>query len=193
MSVSRRDLAALYAKGDDPWNFRDSAYEHGKFAATAAALPRPRYAHGLEIGCGNGELARHLAPRCARYTGIDAIPAALAAARRAVPEGRFVETFLPAPLPEAGNAPYDLIVLSEILYFLDRGGIADLAARIDAAAPAGDVICVTWRGPSGNPLAGEDALAAYMAASSGRASKCLRRAPLYRIDLLTPLPAGAAP
>lgn len=188
-AVPRGALDALYEATDDPWDFRTSAYEAAKFDATLAALPRARYAHALEIGCGNGELARRIAPRCDAYTGLDAVETALAAARRAVPGGRFVRAFLPGALP-AGT--YDLIVLSEVLYFLAREGIADLAARIDALAPAADVVCVTWRGWSGNPLEGEAALAAFRAATA----RAARRAALeagYRIDLFAPVPGGAAP
>ena len=37
-------------------------------------------AHVLEIGCGNGTLARLLAPRCRRLVAMDCIPAAIRAA-----------------------------------------------------------------------------------------------------------------
>ncbi|ETX26684.1 methyltransferase [Roseivivax isoporae LMG 25204] len=154
-------LQRLYAGTDDPWSFRESAYEQARFRATAAALPRPRYAAALEIGCGNGELARHLAPRCERYHGVDAVEAALAAARCRVPGATFSRLFLPAPLP-AG--PFDLILLSEILYFLDAAGLQALGREV-RRRPAADVVCVTWRGPTGHPLQGEEALARFVAAS----------------------------
>ena len=189
MAVSQERLEALYAQGDDPWGFRSSPYEAAKYAATLAALPHARYAHILEIGCGNGELARRLATRCDRYTGIDAVETALAAARLAVPEGRFVRTFLPGPLPPGA---YDLIVVSEILYFLDRPGLADLAGRIDAAAPDARIVAVTWLGPSGNPLEGMEALDAFRAATP-RSSVPARVEAAYRIDLMGPCPAAPGP
>ncbi len=153
MSATEADLAATYADGPDPWGFRTSAYEAAKFAATRAALPRARYRSGLEIGCGNGELARRLAPLCDAYTGLDAVETALAEARLAVPGARFVRAFLPCPLPPP--VTYDLVVLSEILYFLDPAGIADLARQIP---PAADVLCVTWLGATGYALTGEATL-----------------------------------
>jgi SAM-dependent methyltransferase len=177
--VSRAHLARLYAAGDDPWGFRTSGYEQAKFRATRAALPRRRYRAALEVGCGNGELARHLAPACGTYTGIDAVPAALDAARRAVPSARFEHVFLPAPLPDA---PYDLIVLSEILYFLDAPAIDDLARQIDGRWPAADIVCVTWLGDTGNPLGGAEALGLFFAASQRR-FRPAGAAARYRIDL----------
>lgn len=172
-------LAALYAESDDPWDFRQSPYEQEKFRATCAALPRPRYRSVLELGCGNGELARHIATRCESYTGVDAVETALDAARRAVPQGRFVRAYLPAPLP---GGDHDLILLSEILYFLDAPGIRDLAEQIDRRWPEADLICVSWLGPSGNSLQGHEALNLYRDATP-RAFRCLRPGPDYSIDI----------
>jgi SAM-dependent methyltransferase len=177
--VAPDHLAALYAESDDPWDFRQSPYEQEKFRATCAALPRPRYRSVLELGCGNGELARHIATRCESYTGVDAVETALDAARQAVPRGRFVRAYLPAPLPGGGH---DLILLSEILYFLDAPGIRDLAEQIDRRWPEADLICVSWLGPSGNSLQGQEALDLFRDARP-RAFRCLRPGPGYRIDI----------
>jgi SAM-dependent methyltransferase len=177
-AVDLDHLGTLYADGDDPWGFRSSPYEQAKFRATRAALARPGFGSALELGCGNGELARHIAPICARYTGVDAVDKALQAARRAVPGGRFEQLFLPAPLP---GGPHDLIILSEILYFLDPPGIRALAAQIDSRWPGAELLCVTFLGPSGNALQGGDALDLFRAASARswhRAGGTAR----YRID-----------
>jgi len=175
-------LQALYARTDDPWHFRTSAYERAKYDATLAALPAPRFRHILEVGCGNGALAARLAPRAAAYTGLDGVEVALSAARRAVPSGRFMRGFLPCELPPGA---YDLIVLSEILYFLDRPGLEALARQVDRRWPGANLLCVTWRGPSGNPLEGEEALRLFRAATP-RAATCLMARPEFRIDRFDP-------
>ena len=41
----------LYDGNAEPWRFETSAYEHAKYEATIAALPRQRYRRGIEIGC----------------------------------------------------------------------------------------------------------------------------------------------
>jgi SAM-dependent methyltransferase len=178
-AVSCEQLEGIYAAGDDPWSFRTSAYEQSKFRATCAALPRHRYRSVLELGCGNGELARHIAPRCAAYTGVDAVQTALDAARRALPEGRFHRLFLPAPLPEG---EHDLLLLSEVLYFLDPPGLAALAQQIDRRWPEADLVCVTWLGPSGNALEGEEALDIFRSWSR-RALHRVAASDRYRIDV----------
>ncbi|MEM7709165.1 MAG: class I SAM-dependent methyltransferase [Pseudomonadota bacterium] len=189
MAVSRAHLHGLYAGTDDPWGFRTSPYEAARFAATAAALPRPTYTHALEVGCGNGELACRIAPCCDAYTGLDAVESALAAARTALPRGRFVQVFLPCTLPEAD---YDLIVLSEILYFLDLPGVRDLAAQIDARWPRADVVAVTWLGPSGNPLEGPAAFACFATATDRRRASAPPGDPGHRIDVFEPLDGGGS-
>ncbi len=160
-AVPESRLKEIYGCSDDPWSFRSSAYEQAKFRATADALARTRYRSALEVGCGNGELARHIAPRCDIYTGMDAVATALKAARRAVPLGHFVQAYLPCPLPDGR---YDLIVLSEVLYFLDAPGLVSLAREIAQRWPDAEVLSVTWLGPSGNPLEGTEALGIFAAA-----------------------------
>lgn len=180
IGVSQDHLQALYANEDDPWEFRTSAYERAKFRATADVLLRPTYSSALELGCGNGELARHIAPRCARYTGLDAVACALDAARRVVPEGQFVQAYLPCDLPDG---PHDLIVLSEVLYFLDHDGLFSLGHQLARRWPAAEVVAVTWLGPTGNPLEGEAALMAFVGAvSPGFTATLLARNESYRID-----------
>ena len=142
MGVGRNDLNALYADTPDPWNFEHSDYEQAKFAATRAALTRSRYTSAFELGCGNGQLARHLAPLCESYTGMDAVAIAVETARRAVPKARFIQDFYPCPLPDED---FDLLILSEILYFLDPATLRSLAKEIAASWPRAEVICVIWR------------------------------------------------
>ncbi|MCF7700760.1 SAM-dependent methyltransferase [Loktanella sp. M215] len=160
MSSVLDHLETLYADTDDPWHFATSPYEQAKFRATRKALTRDRYRSALEIGCGNGALARHLAPLCDTYTGIDAIERAVIAARRDVPHARFLQEVYPCALPVA--AP-DLIVLSEVLYFLTPQTIARLACDLVAIAPGAEILCVTYLGETAQALQGVDALAAFHA------------------------------
>ena len=180
-------LRTLYAATDDPWNFRGSPYEARRLADVVRALPRPRYAAALELGCGNGELARRIAPRCDTYTGLDAVPTAIGAARMAVPDGRFVEAFLPCPLPDPPDGgSYDLVLLSEVLYFLDATAIRDLAALIDRNHPGADILAVNWLGATGHAPGGTEAVAAYTSVTP-RAARTVRLTQGYRIDSLSPL------
>lgn len=179
-AIALRQLEALYADGDDPWQFRTSPYEQAKFQATRDALLRTTYGSALELGCGNGELARHLAPRCLSYTGVDAVGSALDGACMAVPKGQFLQAFLPCDLPDGAH---DLIILSEVLYFLDRPAVTALGRQIARRWPEAEVISVNWIGPSGNPLEGEAALAVFTEATGWTfATTLVVRNADYRID-----------
>ena len=136
-------FAELYAAGD-PWD-AGSWYETRKRAAVAAALPRGRYRHAFEPGCGAGELTAELAARCDRVDAADPVPAAVERARtRALAGVRVSQAALPDGIP-AG--PLDLAVFSEVLYYLDDATVAATLDRTVAALePGADVVLVHWRG-----------------------------------------------
>lgn len=187
MGVCRDHLNALYADTADPWNFAQSDYEQAKFAATRAALSRRRYASAFELGCGNGQLARHIAPLCDTYTGMDAVEIALATAQHAVPQARFLQGFYRCALP---RDDFDLLILSEILYFLDRAALRRLAGDIAASWPRAEAICVTYLGETGHELQGREALEVFTAALETHVFEPVTRAEGYRID--RGLPEGAS-
>src|SRR3989344_6515800 len=72
----------------------------------------------LDVGCGNGGLARLITgdPSIA-YTGIDISETAIATARAATPEGRFIVADAEHPPEDLGV--FDVLVFSELLYYLD--------------------------------------------------------------------------
>ncbi len=157
-------LHDLYAHTDDPWHFATSPYEQAKFRATRGALGRDRYAAALEIGCGNGSLAQHLAPVCDSYTGMDAVEKAVAAARIRVPAATFVQGIYPCPLPV--DRP-DLVILSEVLYFLTPDVIRHLASDLIDRATGAEVLCVSYLGDTAQGLQGIEALTVLQTALHG--------------------------
>jgi len=155
MATTLDHLNRLYGDTDDPWNFIDSPYEQQKFCATKDALTRGHYRAALELGCGNGALAQHIAPLCQSYVGVDAVERPLRAARNRVPDARFIIGCYPCPLPDAD---FDLIILSEVLYFLTPETIAHLCRDLTARAPRAEIICTTFLGDTELPLQGAEAL-----------------------------------
>ncbi|WP_324753271.1 SAM-dependent methyltransferase [Roseovarius sp. Pro17] len=180
MGVDLEHLHGLYAGGDDPWAFRTSAYEQQKFAQTRKALARAHYQSAFELGCGNGQLAHHLAGICASYTGMDAVDTALEAARHTVPTANFVKGFYPCALP---SDHFDLLIFSEILYFLDEDSIGALATDVAAKWPNAELICVSYLGPSGNELQGCEAVGMFThALRATHAFDLVQQTEGYRID-----------
>ena len=101
---------------------------------------------------------------------------------RASPSCRFDRRRVPGDWP-AGQ--FDLILLSEIIYYLDRDDLGRLADRVAASASAGaDIVLVHWLGGTNYPLSGDDAAESFLAALAPAA--CLvtqRREANYRIDI----------
>ncbi|WP_165362087.1 class I SAM-dependent DNA methyltransferase [Qipengyuania thermophila] len=176
---------ALYAGGADPWQVTSSAYEQEKYAETLNALPDRRFAHGLEIGCGIGVLSARLLERCGSLTAIDVSPEATARARvRLGGAARVLTGEVPGDWP-AGS--YDLVVLSEILYFLDAGEV-ETAARLTARdlQPGGCCLLVNWTGPNECALDGDEAAELFLAAFTRTrpGARHGTRHERYRIDRL---------
>ncbi len=165
----------LYAAKPDPWGFRSSAYEQQKYAETLAALTRPHYPRTLEIGCSIGVFTASLAPRCGSLLAIDASEVALATARHSL-NGREGITFEQRVVPnEFPTGVYDLIIVSEVLYYLNEADLADCAKRcVNALASDGEVILCHWLGETDYPLSG-------MQASEGFAAAVIKQLPTRRI------------
>lgn len=131
-----------------------------------ACLGRERYERLWDAASGTGHLAADLAPRCGAVVATDASPSAvdLTAARLAgvAAEVEVVTGVSALPDRPAAAVGCDLVVLSEVLYYLSDAGRAALPGML-AAATAGsahpaEVVAVTWRHhPHDGFLSGEQA------------------------------------
>lgn len=150
--TSAAAFEARYRAEPDPWDFAGSPYERSRYDAVLRALPRPRYARALEPGCSIGVLTARLALRCDRLDAIDVAPTAVARARQrcawlphvSVAVGRW-----PDDVTDTAGPGYDLIVLSEVGYYVSRPRLAtDLSTLDRVAAPRADLVAVHWLGTS---------------------------------------------
>lgn len=118
----------------------------------------------LEIGCGEGRVARDLAARGHRVTGVDASPTLLAAAREADGHGRYLVADA-ADLPFA-DASFDLAVAYNSLMDVgDMPGAVREAARV--LEPGGRLCaCVTHPLMDAGRWTSRDADAAFVVEGS---------------------------
>ncbi|SDM29037.1 Nodulation protein S (NodS) [Oryzisolibacter propanilivorax] len=127
---------ALYGRSDDPWALEGSWYEQRKRALLLASLPQRHYASAFEPGCAQGLLTEQLAQRCDLLLAGDCAPRALASAARRL-QGRtgvrLEHIALPQDWPEQG---FDLVVLSELLYYLSPVQLDLVVARLLATPGA---------------------------------------------------------
>lgn len=152
----------MYAAADDPWKLESRWYEQRKYAITMALLPHPRYRHAFEPGCSIGTLTELLAQRCDHVTAVDVAEAPLRTADRRLtergvrPSVTLARSALDQPWPEG---PFDLVVLSEVAYYLDAGLLGDVLRRGCSRLPQGaTVVAAHWRHAVADyPLAGDAA------------------------------------
>jgi SAM-dependent methyltransferase len=150
MSVDRRPVLAyfeaLFACSDDPWGFRRRWYETRKRALTLACLPAPRYRSAYEPGCANGELSAALAERCDRLLISDAVGAAVELARRRVEAYAQVEVVQASVLDPWPRQAFDLVVISELGYYLEASALESVARHARASLrPGGTLLACHWR------------------------------------------------
>ncbi len=158
MTLGPEYFDAMYAAAPDPWSLRTRWYEARKYAISIAMLPGQRYRNAFEPGCSVGVLTGMLAPRCDRLLSCDMAPAAVKAASEHTarfPNVTVERRAIPGDWPPGR---FDLIVLSEFLYYF---GGADLDRVLDLAfaalRPAGTLLAVHWRHPVAEyPRSGDD-------------------------------------
>jgi 2-polyprenyl-3-methyl-5-hydroxy-6-metoxy-1,4-benzoquinol methylase len=188
-SSSREPLhfERLYDANPDPWNFTTSAYEQQKYDVTLEALGTRRFARALEVGCSIGVLTERLASRCEQVLGLDFAPSAIAAARARCapyPGVRIEQMQVPRQWPEG---QFDLILFSEVLYFLDERDLRGICAcTTRSIVPGGRVILVNYTGVTDDPGSGESAAEFFIRETAASLQIVLQRRDLqYRLDLLT--------
>ena len=175
----------LFHEQGDPWHFETSAYERAKYDHTLAALPCDRYEAALEVGCANGVLTQRLAPRCADLLAVDVSPTALDAARRRCadqPQVRFEQRRMPADAPDGR---FDLVLLSEVIYYWDRDDLARAATYLcEHVREGGDVLLIHWTGDTDYPLSGDEAVDGLKSLLGDHVRPMLaERRERYRLDL----------
>jgi predicted TPR repeat methyltransferase len=147
----------LYARSPDPWNYCTSEYEREKYAATLAALPQPAYKLAVEIGCSIGAFTEMLAPRCEWLLAADFSQRALQLARERLAVLENVELLAVSFPEEMPPGSWDLVVCSEVLYYLDRPALEDAIGYFEAQLSRSmTVLVVSWRGGAQTePLTGD--------------------------------------
>ncbi len=179
------DFERRYQHDPDPWRFATSAYEGRRFDITAACVPEAGFRRGFEPGCAGGELTVRLARRGGQLVSWDGSPTIVGHARRRL-EAAGVENVeldvgaIPARWP---TGRFDLVVLSEIGYYFDHEGLADVVRRVtECLDPGGTLLATHWLGASADHLLSGDEVHATLGAADGLVHVGGGRDPGFRID-----------
>lgn len=141
------DFEKMHAQ-DDPFGYHTRWYEARKRSLLLASLCQPRYASAWELGCSNGVLTAALATRCDSLLATDLSAAAVAQAQRAVaawPQVTVQQARHPGDWPQAR---FDLVVCSEMGYYLGPHELPALRSGVHAAlADDGLLVACHWQVP----------------------------------------------
>jgi 2-polyprenyl-3-methyl-5-hydroxy-6-metoxy-1,4-benzoquinol methylase len=142
----------LYQQDADPWKVRQRWYEQRKRSLLLACLPERRYRHAFEPACGNGELTVALAQRAEQVLACDMSPEAVRLARQRMQREDASDASrvtlqcqrVPQEWPE--KTRFDLIVVSEMAYYLELHDLLQLRDRCAASlTPGGTLLLCHWR------------------------------------------------
>ncbi|UMB71642.1 SAM-dependent methyltransferase [Mycobacterium paraterrae] len=161
----------MYSRSSDPWQLGTRWYEQRKYALTLAMLPRAHYEHAFEPGCSVGVLTNLLAERCTQVTATDIASTALDGARRRLANSGHGErvTLLRRSIDEPWpTGPFDLLVLSEVGYYLAPEALGELLERECPRLAAGaTVVAAHWRHRVDDYLMGGDEVNEIVAGVAG--------------------------
>lgn len=209
--TDRRSFFESWFEREDPWNY-GSAYEREKYARQMQLLPEGGLGVALELACAEGRFTKQLAQHVDRLIAADISARALERARIRCRDKRNVEfrqlDLCNDPLPAA----MDLIVCSEVLYFLnDEEELRDVAKRLAAALKPGGRLLTAHAFILSDDMSrtgfdwphrfGAATIARFLAATPGLAHERSLQTEVYRIDRFIKCeeaprssePAGAAP
>ncbi|OUE25214.1 Magnesium-protoporphyrin O-methyltransferase [Clavibacter michiganensis] len=167
-STAAERFDAAYARDEDPWRVTTRWYERRKRLATLAALPDERYGRALEIGCSIGVTSAGLAERVDELLAVDVAPTAVERARIRLadaPHARAEVRDVGADWPAGA---FDLVVMSEVGYYLDDDALDRVLAALPGALGAsGTLVACHWRHPEGDFRRSGDEVHARLAGVPG--------------------------
>ena len=184
-SVTERYFDDVYNANEDPWNYEASGYEQEKYNASIKVLTKLFYKNVFEIGCSIGVLTEKLAIIAERLLAVDASEVPLIKARERLKYCHNVEIQKMMVPVNFGNGPYDLIVLSEVAYYLSVEDLNILSEKIIAhLSKKGQLLMVHWTPfVHDYPQTGDEVHEFFLQPDKGLKHLKHQRQNTYRIDL----------
>ena len=182
--LDREYFERLYSESRDPWDFETSEYERRKYERTLGILEDRRFRRALEVGASIGVFTAMLAPLCDELVAVDVSERAVAAAKERLARCPNVRVERRSPPEETPNGPFDLVVASEVLYYLPREQMLAAQRRFEEVlAPGGALLAVHWRKETRTyPLQGDEVHELLEAHTRLKKTETIVE-PEYRLDL----------
>lgn len=156
MTVPASYFDKMFADNEDPWAFRERWYEKRKRDLSLACLPHQQYQRVFEAGCANGELSLGLAERSMGFLGLDLCERAVELARARLAHNVSAQVRVGEVPRDWPSGSFDLIVLSELGYYLDEDAWIAVARRAEGSLRSrGVLLACHWLHPiEGCPMNG---------------------------------------
>jgi peptidoglycan/xylan/chitin deacetylase (PgdA/CDA1 family)/SAM-dependent methyltransferase len=138
---SRHHWEGVFAE-PDPWHY-GSDYEDKKLEQTLSLLPAGPIGNALELACAEGYFTLRLAPHVGHLVASDISPTALSRARLRCAEARHVEFAVLDMVKDDLPQGLDLVVCSEVLYYMSQARLPELAAKIAGSLKPGGHLLMT--------------------------------------------------
>jgi SAM-dependent methyltransferase len=155
-------------------------------------IPAGIYPKGFEIGCSNGILTQLIAPKCGSLCAVDASTIAVENAKKRLKNYAHVKIEkmeIPKDFPDE---KFDLVLLSEVGYFLIKEDLIVTRERItNSLLPGGYLLLVHWTPVVDEfPLTGDQVHELFISVSGEEAEQPLlhlkqRIEAQYRMDLFS--------
>jgi peptidoglycan/xylan/chitin deacetylase (PgdA/CDA1 family) len=135
--TSRIDFEAFFARAEDPWGYTND-FERLKYEQTLALLDGMEIGRALELACAEGHFTKMLSPRVAELLATDISEIALQRAAKSCADCRNVSFQRLDLIEDPITGPFDLIVCSEVLYYLeDLAILREVATKLAGALSDG--------------------------------------------------------
>jgi len=150
-------IEQFFDSGGDPFGFDENPNEQLKFRRTLEVSGEGSLGRVLEIGCAVGSFTELIAPRATHVLAIDVSAPAIEQARQRLKQYPHVQVetrTLPAEFPDG---PFDVIIASDVLYYLSMDDLRVCLRQIEAAlSPGGALVAVDYTPRVGTLLNGDE-------------------------------------
>lgn len=182
--LDRDYFEKLYTESPDPWDFATSEYERRKYEQTLEVLGGRRFPQALEVGSSIGVFTGMLAPYCDKLLALDTSERAVEIARERLSDYKHVRVERRTIPEETPEGPFDLIVASEVLYYLPCEEVLQSLRRFETVLESGGtLLAVHWRKETRTyPMQGDEVHELLAEHSKLENTKTIFE-PEYRLDL----------
>ena len=173
----------LYEDDPDPWGFTTRWYERRKYAITLASLPRERYRRIFEPACSIGVLTEGLALRGDEVVASDSAANAVDDAKKRLSAHTNVTVDVMEVPAQWPGGRFDLVVLSEFVFFLDDADLALLVERTMESLDAGGHVIAVHYLPAGKIVQTADEVHGALRAHPDLVNTVTHREPEFVLDV----------